>query len=75
MKKVSRITVILLLVLLLTDCYISTFIGIGYGFWQGLLWLLVFGAIDIFIVALIFLFMSLKTLHKEQKDKRDGSHR
>lgn len=75
MKKVARITVTLLLTLLMIDCYVCSFLGLSFGFWQGLGFLILFGAIDFILVTLIFVFLSLHNLNKEQKEKKDGSDR
>ena len=75
MKKVARITVVLLLTALMIDCYVCGFIGVSLGFWQGLGFLILLGAIDFILVTLIFVFLSLHNLNKEQKERKDGSHR
>ena len=75
MKKVARITVALLLTLLMINCYVCSFLGLNFGFWQGLGFLILFGAIDFILVTLIFVFLSLHNSNKEQKEKKDGSDR
>ena len=71
MSKISRIVVSLLLALLLIDVYVSVFLGLAFGFWIGVLFLLGLAITDVFLCACMLLGL---TLHHTRKDN-DGRNR
>lgn len=75
MTKIYRIVALTLLALLLIDVYLSSFVGLGYGIAQGLVFLIICAVLDFFIAAFLLLYLTLKSERDKRKGGKGGSNR